>query len=316
MRGNFGWEVLWSFGAGLIAINAALATERDFSIVTSQSSIAASGTVVTSFGTSTIQPQGPGSLTTTYSGTIKTDLTTGSVSFLSGSSVSANVSGSWKPDSTAADVAAPANYGGKVSFLFGVETANVAGRNFVLGATSGPISIDSGGHFDLSQVTLNVVSGNLAYHDSLGQFIGTSDLANKTTSLSGTGTLSSLTQSGQITETLTVPINSTFVLMPDASTTINLTLMGQVVATTTFAAGLPGDFNSDGKVDAADYVAWSDGILVAKTTANYNLWRANFGAHAGSGAGSSVAAVPEASAGSLSLLAFVANFYFWRVRKA
>jgi hypothetical protein len=104
--------------------------------------------------------------------------------------------------------------------------------------------------------------------------------------------------------------------MPNATTTVNLTLTGQIVATSTFAAGLPGDFNSDGKVDAADYVTWSAGELVAMTTANYNLWRANFGAHAGSGAGTSVAAVPEASTEALGLLAFVVNAFFQRARKS
>jgi len=59
---------------------------------------------------------------------------------------------------------------------------------------------------------------------------------------------------------------------------------------------LPGDFNLDGKVDAADYVAWRKGILVASTPANYNLWRANFGAHTGSGSLEG-AGVPEPACG-------------------
>jgi T5SS/PEP-CTERM-associated repeat protein/autotransporter-associated beta strand protein len=63
--------------------------------------------------------------------------------------------------------------------------------------------------------------------------------------------------------------------------------------------GLPGDFNQDGTVDAADYVAWRKG---AATQGDYNLWRAHFGqtavaiATAGSGVAGSAsadAAVPE-----------------------
>jgi hypothetical protein len=40
------------------------------------------------------------------------------------------------------------------------------------------------------------------------------------------------------------------------------------------AASIPGDFNHDGNVDSADYVAWrkSDG-----TQLGYNTWRANVG---------------------------------------
>jgi GH35 family endo-1,4-beta-xylanase len=55
--------------------------------------------------------------------------------------------------------------------------------------------------------------------------------------------------------------------------------------------GLPGDFNGDGKVDAADYLVWrkTDG-----SSAGYNLWRTNFGKTLGSGAGTSAnVAVPE-----------------------
>jgi hypothetical protein len=44
---------------------------------------------------------------------------------------------------------------------------------------------------------------------------------------------------------------------------------------------MPGDYNQDGTVDAADYVAWrkDDG-----TKAGYDTWRANFGATSASGA--------------------------------
>ncbi|HEY3393315.1 MAG TPA: PEP-CTERM sorting domain-containing protein, partial [Lacipirellulaceae bacterium] len=55
--------------------------------------------------------------------------------------------------------------------------------------------------------------------------------------------------------------------------------------------GLDGDFNEDGKVDAADYVVWrkTDG-----TQPGYNLWRTNFGRTSGSGASvEAAAAVPE-----------------------
>jgi hypothetical protein len=66
--------------------------------------------------------------------------------------------------------------------------------------------------------------------------------------------------------------------------------------------GLPGDFNADGKVDAADYVTWrknngtnnalpnDGGLGTPITSAHYELWKENFGDMAGSGGG---AAVPE-----------------------
>jgi hypothetical protein len=78
--------------------------------------------------------------------------------------------------------------------------------------------------------------------------------------------------------------------------------------------GLAGDYNSDGKVDAADYVVWrkTDG-----SQQGYDTWRNNFGAMAGSGAASAaagaVAAVPEPA--SLMLLVFAASLgAVWRRR--
>ncbi len=64
------------------------------------------------------------------------------------------------------------------------------------------------------------------------------------------------------------------------------------------AATLPGDFNTDGKVDAADYVVWRKGLDTLYTPDDYDDWRANFGATA-PGAGTvagQAAAVPEPAA--------------------
>jgi hypothetical protein len=49
-----------------------------------------------------------------------------------------------------------------------------------------------------------------------------------------------------------------------------------------FTAGLPGDYNEDGNVDAADYVVWRNN---GGTQQEYHTWRAHFG-EPGSGGGS------------------------------
>jgi T5SS/PEP-CTERM-associated repeat protein len=49
------------------------------------------------------------------------------------------------------------------------------------------------------------------------------------------------------------------------------------VTLTVAAPGLPGDFNSDGVVDAADYIVWRKGLDTTYTLADYDLWRAHFG---------------------------------------
>jgi hypothetical protein len=57
-------------------------------------------------------------------------------------------------------------------------------------------------------------------------------------------------------------------------------------------AGLDGDFNNDGKVDAADYVVWRKGLLAGTFgPEDYATWRSNFGATIGSG--QLAAQVPE-----------------------
>jgi hypothetical protein len=102
-------------------------------------------------------------------------------------------------------------------------------------------------------------------------------------------------------------------------------LMPNVVYLT--ATSVPGDYNGDGTVDAADYTVWRDtlGQSVAEGTgadgsangiidaADYGVWRSQFGNSASSGSLSSAPAVPEPTtfclvAGLGLLVANVARF--------
>jgi hypothetical protein len=70
---------------------------------------------------------------------------------------------------------------------------------------------------------------------------------------------------------------------------------------------LPGDYNFDGKVDAADYVVWrkTDG-----TPAGDNEWRTHFGQTANDGSGANAnAAIPEPSTVALLLIGFLTTCY-------
>jgi T5SS/PEP-CTERM-associated repeat protein len=81
--------------------------------------------------------------------------------------------------------------------------------------------------------------------------------------------------------------------------------------------GLPGDFNHDGTVDAADYVVWRKGLGTVPTQENYNIWRNNFGRTAGSGAsaaGSGSAAAPEPA--TFILLTLAAGIWFQRRQRS
>jgi hypothetical protein len=81
--------------------------------------------------------------------------------------------------------------------------------------------------------------------------------------------------------------------------------------------GLPGDFNRDGQVDAADYVVWrkqlgQTGNIAADANEDnvvdikdYNLWRSNVGRTESAGTGAFVA-IPEAATSRLAFLAMFA----------
>lgn len=88
------------------------------------------------------------------------------------------------------------------------------------------------------------------------------------------------------------------------------------------APSLVGDYNNNGKVDAADYVVWRNNINTTNVLPNdptggtigpaqFNAWRAHFGATSGSGFGAG-AAVPEPMAASLVVLAAAAG---WLMRR-
>ncbi len=59
----------------------------------------------------------------------------------------------------------------------------------------------------------------------------------------------------------------------------------------------PGDFNADGRVDAADYTAWRDGLGNVYTQSDYDVWREHYGqtSEALNQSQSSAASIPEPS---------------------
>ena len=92
------------------------------------------------------------------------------------------------------------------------------------------------------------------------------------------------------------------------------------------APGLTGDYNANGRVDAADYVLWRNSVGTTTVLPNdptggtigiaqYNAWRAHFGAGAGSGSGLGVGvAVPEPASMMLVLMGAIGLFSLNRRR--
>jgi hypothetical protein len=91
------------------------------------------------------------------------------------------------------------------------------------------------------------------------------------------------------------------------------------VSYVTGAAGVLGDYNNNGVVDAADYVLWRNGgpllnevaTVGSATAEDYTEWRARFGNTSGSGSGASSEGVPEPSSAVLTLFA-VASLMLYR----
>jgi hypothetical protein len=86
-------------------------------------------------------------------------------------------------------------------------------------------------------------------------------------------------------------------------------------------AHVPGDFNNDGTVDAADYVVWRKGLGTTYTQNDYGVWRSHFGSSLGTGSGAALpsaeslsAAVPEPA--TIILITLAAAGWCLRRRRA
>lgn len=90
-------------------------------------------------------------------------------------------------------------------------------------------------------------------------------------------------------------IFSTIILPTLAGLTWNTSQLYTTGVISLNTVNLPGDYNSDGVVNAADYVVWRKGLGTVYTQADYDTWRAHFGQATGSAsnAGTSDISVPE-----------------------
>jgi hypothetical protein len=93
--------------------------------------------------------------------------------------------------------------------------------------------------------------------------------------------------------------------------------------------GVPGDYNNNGVVDAADYVVWRKNLGTNTTLPNevtgttpgqvtqedYAAWRARFGNTSGAGSGLETAAVPEPHSIVMLISALIGSFFAARRRQ-
>ena len=99
--------------------------------------------------------------------------------------------------------------------------------------------------------------------------------------------------------------------------------LSNLYTTGVLSVGVPGDYNNNGEVDAADYVLWRNGGPLANEVDNpgtvnaqdYTAWRARFGNAAGSGSGAVVTSVPEPVSWILFCFAVCSSSFTRRTKK-
>jgi hypothetical protein len=184
--------------------------------------------------------------------------------------------------------------------LLDISAVTAGGLKFELGAPATPGASDlvamTSGTLDIGTLDFS----DFAFTNLGGVAAGTYKLIDALTTISGSiGTASGT--SGGITGTLSVENTTDFDVL--------LTVTG---------VSLPGDYNNDGKVNAADYVLWRKNPSGFGGPGGYATWRANFGNPPG--AGSSLpgdgGAVPEPGTFTLLCLSSLALVATRRIRRS
>lgn len=190
-----------------------------FAIDSAQSSLTLSGALQGI----PIEPQQPGSNTTSFTGTLATVLGSGTIRFPGGSLLDPQqLTGLYQPGNAAADFAL------KVPLLPGLDLV-AAVRNATGDVTSaGTLAVNAAGQFSANSLGVEFTSGTFEY-DALGLLSGTQPLAGITSNNQSAS--SALLQTLTSTVQLTIPIfSSGSFVEPTTGLVLDYQLSGQVVA--------------------------------------------------------------------------------------
>ncbi len=199
-----------------------------FVVDTNQSTLTLSGKVAGY----DIKEQAAGSLTTKIGGTILLQEAENFLIFPGGSQLILFTNGTWAPAVGGGSGSAPGNFGAKATVLF--FTANAALRNTQFDVTS-PALTQSNGEFDSSALVFGFLTNSHSAFDYSVPNITSGGLELSSLSTNKVATKSTLMSSGGV-QTLTIPIDTTFImkLVMDGDTTLQV--KGTLVATRTATA--------------------------------------------------------------------------------
>ncbi len=172
--------------------------------------------------------------------------------------------------------------------------------------SSGAVTLN-GGVFDLKSLSSSATGttvGNLTVSGTSAATVGTSNLIveNANGAPSTTFAAGNLVHGGVGTALVVTPQSGTLgttdiVTLTNGNSILTNGILPPWVVTSTgtgpadyvtysTGAAVQGDYNHDGFVNAADYVAWRSGSSPnPNSLADYNTWRTNFGASGGTGTG-------------------------------
>jgi hypothetical protein len=195
-----------------------------FTVDNTQSQISLSGKIA---GTS-MNPQGAGSLTTTYSGNINADVAGSTIQFTGSSAIIAKTNGVWQPAVGGGSGFAPADYGGQINIQF-IGPGYGAARNIVLDLNSSVLTLTST-NFDSTALIFSFATNSTSSFDYNAGVLGQGTLSMTGNSTNSVANGASLSTNGNVIK-LVIQIDAQFVfkLLSAGDTPLNLT--GQIVAT-------------------------------------------------------------------------------------
>lgn len=194
-----------------------------------------------------LQPQGAGSLTTSFAGKILADVGATNIQFKGGSAIVALTNGVWQPAAGGKDGSAPANYAGQASVPF-LGTAKGALRNLLLDLTSSALPLNNG-QFDAGGLIFGFPAASTASFDYSAFGSGNAvKLSGLSTNKIVNG--ASVTNNAAGAPTLTIAIDTQFFFgaISDNDSSVRLTGTLVAVQATTVEFELTSIEIKDGKV--------------------------------------------------------------------